>query len=244
MNSDEDKSLESDEERATQSADDVTSVVSAEDDGPGWMPAVLAATLLMGIIGFIACGFTTWLLFEKRAEMALRTMEGSYIPEIEQSRLNPDEKREVLEQLRNFAKELEQGKYENWQAAAVMQRLVRLPVIQWGEMRVVEAYLERSDRATAKDDLRELSRLKRAVELGGVTSFDVEDALKPVFEADDSSMGRRLLDPLNDTIVDDVVNRAKLISDRSEVPDKSYSDVQLAKIVRKEIELGLSQGGF
>ena len=117
------------------------------------MPAVLAATLLMGIVGFIACGFTTWLLFQKRSELALRTIEASYIPEIEQSRLQPDEKREVVQQLKEFAKDLQRGEYENWQAAAVMQRLVRLPVIQWGELRVVEAFLERPDRESATDDL-------------------------------------------------------------------------------------------
>ena len=68
--------------------------------------------------------------------------------------------------------------------------------------------------------------------------------MKPVYESDDSTMGRRLVEPLNDSIVDDVVNRAKLIADRSGVPDTLFGDVQLAKIVRKEIETGLSEGGF
>lgn len=244
MNSDQDRSVNSAEDRSDPSADHLTTDVVDDQDGPGWMPAIVAATLLMGIVGFIACGFTTWLLFQKRGELALRTIEASYIPEIEQSRLEPEEKRQVVQQLKDFAEGLKRGEYENWQAAAVMQRLVRLPVIQWGEMRVVEAYLERSESDSAQDDLRELSRMRRAIELGGVTSIDVEDALKPVFEADNSTMGRRLVDPLSPTAVDDVVNRAKRIADRSGVPETMFVDVPLANIVRKEIETGISDGGF
>tara|TARA_R110002049_G_scaffold2750_2_gene21688 strand:- start:559627 stop:560391 length:765 start_codon:yes stop_codon:yes gene_type:complete len=215
-----------------------------QDEGPGWMPAILAATLLMGIIGFIACGFTTWLLFQKRAELALRTIEASYIPQVEQSRLQPEEKRDVVDQLKEFAKGLERGDHEDWQAAAVMQRLVRLPVIQWGELRVVEAFLDREGTEEARAGLIELARLRRAVELGDVTSFDVEDVLKPVYKSDDSAAGRKLIDPLTSEAVADVINRAKLLSDRSDVSDDWSDDVSLAEIVRSEIEKGLTEGGF
>ena len=234
MNADESRSA------GTDSANDTLD----EQEGPGWMPAILAATLLMGIVGFIACGFTTWLLFQKRSELALRTIESSYIPEIEQSFLQPDEKAGVVAHLKEFAKELERGDHENWQAAAVMQRLVRLPVIQWGQLRVVESYLRRDDQAFDGDGLKQLSRLRRAIELGGVTSLDVEDVLKPVFVSDDSTYGRSLAEPLPRTAVEDTIHRAKLLADRSDVPDATFDDVRLAEIVKKEIETGLSQGGF
>ena len=215
-----------------------------EQEGPGWMPAILAATLLMGIVGFVACGFTTWLLFQKRSELALRTIEASYLPEIEQSRLQPEEKADVVAQLEAFAKELERGEHENWQAAAVMQRLVRLPVIQWGHLRVVESFLQNDDQDASGDALKQLSRLRRAIQLGGVTSLDVEDVLKPLFVPDDSTYGRSLADPLTRPAVEDTVNRAKLLADRSDVPDTMFENIRLADIVKKEIDTGLSQGGY
>ena len=44
------------------------------DHGPGWLPAVMAAVVLMGIVGCILCAFTTWVLFQKRTELAIRTL--------------------------------------------------------------------------------------------------------------------------------------------------------------------------
>ena len=40
--------------------------LESSDEGPGWMPAIMAATVLMGIIGFVICAFSTWILFQQR----------------------------------------------------------------------------------------------------------------------------------------------------------------------------------
>ncbi len=214
------------------------------DEGPGWMPIILAATLLMGIVGFIGCGVTTWLLFQKRVPLAIRTLRSTYIPEVEQSLLDPGEKKAAVAQLEEFTADLERGKYENWQAAGVMQRLVRLPVLQWGELSAIESFIEKEFGDDAGPAIRDLSRLRRAVELDKATSIDVEDVLKPALVIDDSPMGRRLNEKLTPDLAKDVAQRAKLVADRSDIPEKGFPDVKINVIIRRQIEAGLKEGSI
>ena len=260
------------------------------DEGPGWMPAILAGTLLMGIIGFVVCAFSTWILFQKRTEFAIRTLRGSYIAEIEQSLLDPATKSAVVKEIETLAADMESGKYEDWQAAGVMQRLQRLPVLQWGELQAVDSFLQKSvaqgqadgeliqtepqalaagpeantnqsarpeasaygsqkstlSPATADgqlaDERRQLSRLRRAVELGKSTSFQFEDVLQPVRLSGPS--GHRLVQPLTRELVREVVLRARLAADQAKIPDQDFDNVRIESIVRREIEIGLREGSF
>lgn len=216
-----------------------------EDEGPGWLPAIMAGTVLFGVLGFICCGVSTWVLFQKRTEFAVRTLRDWYVPQLEQSYLEPDEKKAVIDRIETLAQEMDAGKYENWQSAAVMQRLQRLPVLQWGELSAVEIHLRQGE---ANDDqaegLMQLSRLCRGVELGKVTTFDFEEVLKPVMVSDDSAeSGRRMSQPLDDESVKEVIDRARKVADRSEVPDQTF-DVSVDNIVRREIEAGITKGGY
>lgn len=204
----------------------------------------MAGTLLLGIMGFVCCGVSTWVLFQQRTEFAVRTLRGSYLPALQQSWLEPAEKKAVVDRIEALASELETGQYENWQSAGVMQRLQRLPVLQWGELAAVEGYVRKSDDPQKDWSLMQLSRLRRAVELDKVTSFDFEDVLKPVLVSDDNApSGRRMIQPLPDEGVVEVVQLAELVADRSDVPEKMF-DVQIDQIIRREIETGLSEGGF
>ena len=230
--------LESDDHSVPENAGKV-------DEGPGWMPAIMAGTVLTGIFGFIFCAFTTWLLFQKRTEFAVRTLRGSYITDIEQSLLDLPSKTAVVKEIKELAADMERGKYEDWQSAAVMQRLQRLPVIQWGELEAIESRLEKAGGDQVPQQIQELSRLRRAVELGEVTSFDVEEVLNPVRESDPaSSHGHRLIRPLTDTAVGEMVQLAKIMADRAGVPDQLFDDVNIATIVRREIEVGAREGGY
>ncbi|EMI21844.1 hypothetical protein RMSM_01229 [Rhodopirellula maiorica SM1] len=225
-------------------ASDTADSQVAEEQGPGWMPAILAATLLMGMAGFIFCGVSTWFLFQKRGELAVRTIRGSYIPDIEQSRLSPEQKQLLVKRLETFAESVERNEYENWQAAGVMQRLQRLPVLQWGELAAVESFVLSQDEGDTEESLKQISRLRRAAELDQATSFDFEDVLSPVHEPADNAQGRQLIQPLTATAVDEVIVRARLVADRSEVPDEKFTDISLDAIVQEQIDAGIAEGGF
>ncbi len=208
------------------------------------MPAILAATLLMGMIGLIFCGVSTWVLFQKRGELAVRTVRGSYIPDIEQSRLDPSEKEALIRELELFCASVERGEVENWQAAGVMQRLQRLPVLQWGELSVIESFIQSEADASDEEDLKQLSRLRQAAKLDVATSFDFEDVLSPAHIPAENSLGRKLAQPLTGEMVGEVVTRAVLVADRSEIPEESFLSPSIVKIVKKQIEAGIKEGGF
>lgn len=221
-----------------------------EDEGPGWLPAIMAGMALMGIIGFIACAFSTWLLFQKRTEFAIRTLQGDYTQQLEQSLLDPASKASVLSEVKALIADMERGKYEDWQAAGIMQRLQRLPVLQWGELQAIEAFLSKSTSEQwsgeeRQEGRKQLGRLRRAVELGKVTSFDFVDILEPVGNPSSSNPGGfELSQPLTVKGVQESIRRAKLLADRSQVPDEDFQDIRIERILRQEIEQGASAGGY
>ena len=93
--------------------------------------------------------------------------------------------------------------------------------------------------------MKQLGRIERAVEIGEVTTLDFEDLLEPVRVRDPASpTGYDLVRPLTTEKVKEVIRRAKLLADRADVPDETFNDIQIDEILRREIELGASQGGF
>lgn len=231
---------------AVANSEAVASAVPEVDDGPGWLPAILAATALMGIAGFIFCGFSTWVLFQKRTEFAVRTLEGAYLPEIEQSLLSPEAKADVTIQIRELADDMKRGKYENWQSAGILQRLQRMPVLQWGELDAVESFITKSGSPEQADEAsKQFSRLRKAVQMGRATTFDFYEVLTPVKVSDASvASGQRLMQPLDVDAVMAASKRAKLVADREQVPDETFVGVRIETIVRGEIDAGVSSGGF
>lgn len=218
------------------------------DEGPGWMPAIMAATVLVGIIGFVFCGFSTWVLFQRRTEMAVMTLRGDYLPRLDQSRLDPDTKRSVVDQIGTLADDMERGKYENWQSSGILQRLQRLPVIQWGRLQAV-AEVYRSDAPEGSEALatieRDMSRLLYAIGQGRVTSFDFIDILKPVQTEDPNDpSGVRLIDPIKMDQAKLVFDRVALLLDDLKIPEQRYDDAKLDEIVEDAIRAGADEGSM
>ncbi len=217
---------------------------SDKGDGPGCMPAILASVVLLGIACFVCCGVSTWYLYEQRAVLVSRTLTETYIPAVEQSRMDPDDKEAVLMEFNKFAESLERNEVENWQAAAVMQRIVRLPILEWGDLQAVEEIL-RGDSADHADALIQFTRLRRGVEMDQVTMIDVEDVLEPVLAGDGTMDTRRTLaTPITVSAALEVAERAKSVADRSKVPSREFDEIKIGPIVRRQIDAGLTEGSY
>jgi hypothetical protein len=212
-------------------------------ESAGCFPAVLAATVLMGIVLFITFGFAGYLIFQKRGDLAARTLRGTMIAELEQSRLNPATKDEVIATLESLATDIEAKKYSNWQAAGVMNRIVRSPLLRWGDLQAVDAWaatnLPQSDYAEFH---KQVTRFFRAAELDRAIASDLQDILLTVTSGDPREMLGRLKTDLIESDVREVGVRAKLVADRAEVPDQVYDDVSLPKMIERLIELGAREG--
>ncbi|QDT12575.1 hypothetical protein [Planctomycetes bacterium K23_9] len=226
------------------SGDEVAAENHASDGGPGWMPAIMAATLIFGMVIFVTCSFTTWLLFQKRSEFAVKTLRGTYLPSIEQSLLEPEDKERTLALLEEFTQELERGKYEDWQAGGVMTRMIRLPVLQWGDLAAVEAFTKSHADSFDEAAQRQFSRLRWTAEINKATGIDFDHVLDPVIQYDDSLRGQHLVEPLQIEAVKDVVKRCKEVADRFEVEDKRFDDVWIDQIVNRQIKAGLELGSI
>jgi hypothetical protein len=214
------------------------------DEAAGCMPAILAATLLMGIVGCIFCGFMTWLIFQKQDELALRSMRGSFIPAVEQSLLAPEEKTSTVKLLNEFADELERGRLEGWQASGVMQRMTRLPILEWGQIRRVETFVENHPDDFSADDTMQFVRLRKGVEKDDITTIDFVHILSPVLRADSSGEAAKLVEPLEVEAVTEVVLRARIVADRGKVETSPKNDVGLDTLVRRQIDAGIENGTY
>lgn len=214
-----------------------------EPQGPGCLPGVLAATLLMGVVCFILFAVSAWLIFQKRGDLASRTLRGTVIPELEQSRLGPEEKRLVIDQLTTLAADLEAGRYENWQAGGIMQRLINSPMMRWGDLLAVAAWAEANlpepERAEAS---KQISRFFRAAELDRAVARDLHDILAPVATGESTTGFVQLRSDLTVEAVAEVVKRSRLVADRAAVPDQNFPAVSLAEVVRRQIEIGGRDG--
>jgi hypothetical protein len=221
-------------------------VANPKDEGPGCLPAILAGGAIVLMVLFVLCGFSTWYLFQQRTTMAIRTLEGDVIPTVQQSGLRPDEKAKVVALLTDIVDQGKQGNLENWQSSAIMERLIRAPLFQWGDLDVLEATIDQSSAFTPdekSDAAKQLSRLRRAVELNKAGAVDVNDVLLPVLGPEQPGQLPKFDRGSSPDSLRDAVLRAKLVADRAGVPDESF-DVSLATILRREIEAGKSVGGL
>lgn len=215
-----------------------------EDEGAGCLPAAVAITLILGIIAAVLCGVTTWLLFQKRAEIAVRTLEG-FVPVIEQSLLEPEDKADVINQFEALIKEMSAPDYPPASAAAFMQRIVRLPLTHWGELDAIESYVKNNWEGEKRESaLTDLSRVRKAVQMNHATVRDLVDVLQPVAVIDEKTGRRSLRTPLNDEQVEDVIERAGLLAARAEVEDKRFPHIKMGTILRQEIKTARTEGGF
>jgi hypothetical protein len=214
------------------------------DEGPGWMPAIMAGTLIFGMICFIGCSVLTWLLFQQRSELAVKTMRGTYMPSVEQSLLKPEEKQATLKLLEEFTSDLERGRYEDWQAGGVMTRMIRLPVLQWGDLSAIESFIVKNATDFPEDATTQLSRLRWAAEIDKATGIDFDHVLDSVVEYDDSLIGRHLQEPLQVESVKQVVARSREVADRLQIPSKRFDDVWIDKIVSRQIKAGIESGAL
>ena len=216
------------------------------DDGPGWLPAVMAATVLMGIAGFIFCAVSTWVLFQRRTELATRTIRDAYLPELEQSQLDPPTKKDVVAEVKQLATDLENRKYENWQSAGILQRLQRVPMLQWGRLTAVRAAYGDSEQANEEVLQRvdqNMSRLMHGIEIDRFTSFDLQDVLEPVLVADPKSPSAySLIRPITPAAAESVFERLALLIDGAEIEDQTFETKPPVHWIQKAIQEGAAEG--
>ncbi len=217
--------------------------IRGETESAGCFPAILAATLLMGVVLFITFALAAWAIFGKRGELAVRTLRATLIPELEQSRLEPDTKQQILSQLNRFAEDVEQGRLENWQAGGVMQRLVKSPLMQWGDLEFIDLWVQQNLPPPESETIhKQITRFFRAAELDRAIATDLQDILEPVTDRDPDSWFPRLRLPLTESGVREVGERARIVADRAEIPDQAFENVSLPEIIRRLIDLGTSRG--
>lgn len=218
----------------------------AVDEGPGCFPAVIAGSAILLMLFFIGCGISTWYLFQQRTELAVRALRSDVIPEVQQSSLPPEEKAAVVQMLEQVVADGESGQLENWQSSGIMERLVRSPILEWGNLVAVEAMVENSEAFSEEERQhakRQFSRLKQAVEQNEATAVDFHDVLLPVLSEAEPGKRRRLVRDIDAEQLREVVHRAEMVADRSRIPDQDF-DVRLSEIIRREIEAGREVGGY
>ncbi|MEL6110867.1 MAG: hypothetical protein AAFU85_33085 [Planctomycetota bacterium] len=236
--------MSDDEKSEIPGADDSATERAAEDEGPGCLPAILAASVLLGIFSLVICAGGTWYIYQHREVIAFQSLREGFIPGLEQSFLEPEEKAETVKLLDDLCDEIERGNVESSQASAAMERITALPMFEWGLVRAVEAFARAKPDEFSDDDLMQFRRIRRGAELGKLRSIDFRHILETVTQAERSFSQMALIEPLQLDAVQQVVERARKMADRSQVAADPQSDPTLDTILRRQIETGLEKGGF
>lgn len=193
---------------------------------------------------FISCAGGTYYLFQQRGEFALRTIEGTLIPLLEQSRIVPEDKQATIAELDAFVRRGRTGEWEDWQIAGVMQRLVRSPIVSWGDLQYIDSIIQQRESFSDEERVgfhRAISRLQRAAELDDVTQFDMADIFEPISNPADHESGYELNAQFSDDALREFIARVRLVAQRAEIPEQSY-DVKLVSIVKRQIAAGIKSG--
>jgi hypothetical protein len=121
--------------------------------------------------------------------------------------------------------------------------LILVPLYAWGDVQAIEIFLQAAQTPAQAESLKQLSRLQRAAEVGKANAIDFEEVLAPARVPDpEAATGSRLQQPLSAAAVADVIQRAKLVADRAQVPDQRFETVPLDSLIRDAIEQGVSEG--
>ncbi len=147
-------------------------------DSVGCFPAVMAASVLMGIVMFLTFAFAAWVIFQKRGDLAIRTIRATIVSELEQSRLDAKTKSEVISQLRFLADDIEGGRISDKQAVNVLQQLLQSPLMRWGDLTALDEWVKANATAEQSEAFhRDCTRFFRAAELDKANAADLQDIL-------------------------------------------------------------------
>ena len=165
------------------------------------------------------------------------------IPILEQSRLHPEDKTATVVLLKNFVAEGRADIYEDWQIAGVIQRLVRSPVISWGDLQVMALQIEKTSWSNDEQSeaLKDISRVMRGAELDTITQFEMANLFEPVSEKANNEWGYELNERPTEDSLKLFAKRARELADLNKVPDEEFQ-VKLQTLVQRQIASGIQSG--
>ncbi len=205
-------------------------------DSVGCFPAVLAASLLMGIAMFVMFAFAAYVIFQKRGDLAVRTLRGTIVSELEQSRLEAETKADVIAQLQGLADDIEAQRVSDKQAVDVLQQLLQSPLMRWGDLTALDAWVKaNADAEQAASFHRDCTRFFRAAELGKANAADLQDILAPVSEEASGAYLQKLKAKIEPADWAEVQTRCRIVATRAGVPDQDFDEVLLEQIVERLI---------
>jgi hypothetical protein len=211
----------------------------------GWAPALVAMAMLLIGMMILGCVGITIYLFQNRGVLAARTLRGELVPAMEQSQLQPEDKKEVLRLLNEVIQKIESQQMDNDQVSGLMQRLLRLGPLEWSDCQAVQALIQQRSwpEQEKADAIQSISRALRALESDKAMGQDLEQMLASVQVPADNPYGRKLnLNP-SDEALRDVATRAKSIGDAHQIPMKTF-EIRFADMTRRAIENAIDQGAM
>lgn len=191
---------------------------------PSMGPACLVIVILMLAAGCAFCAFGSFFFFSDQAALAEKGVTRQLIPWVEQSNLRPDDKRQILESLRDTVEQVRQRTLTSRQLSRLKNALEDNPVLLWGTVEDVllqapQAGLSEVEQQAAQ---RVTQRLLHAAALRKLSRNDLEYTLAPCVRGRADGMGIEALSPLTAEQLKEFINRAEKITDGTEIPDEPY----------------------
>ncbi len=196
----------------------------------------IALLSLVGLMVALCAG--AWTVMQRSAELAAGSLRSQYIPMVEQSMLAPETKTAAVRQLETLRGRLESKQIDPSNARLLMGALVKLPIVQWGDIDAVLVQVnarEGFDQEARAKAGRTIERLKRGAEMDRITSYDFENVLIPVTVVDKSPRGRHFDLAATDDAIRETLKRAEQAVLEAKIPDEAYV-VEITDLIRTKVE--------
>ena len=199
---------------------------AADDSKPVTLGPACAVLFLMGALALaVSLVIASWMLMGNQPAMAARAIEEQMIPWVNQSVLAPDDRSEILEELRQLAEQIRTTPPDDRKLLRLKMRIADSPVLQWGTMQILAQKIAQSGLTEEEKQaaVRTNQRLLRAASEGTLGIQQLEFIVQHVTRKEVLSGRLVNLENPSDADLREFLRRGEAFSDTAKISGDPFS---------------------
>lgn len=206
-----------------------------------WLPSCLAGCLVVGLLGLLVCSGLAWYVAKNIKPIASNVARQAIVSTIEQSELDPAEKRAIIAEVDRVVDQYRTGKITLQDLGRVLEELAKSPVMQNIFVYAVEKqYVEPSGLADEEKQAAHLTlqRVLRGIYEQKLKEGDLDPALDHLSTKRQDGQ-RQMKDKVTDEELRKFLAECQRVADQTGVPTEPL-EVKISEEFRKAIDRAMA----
>lgn len=202
-----------------------------------WLPCCLTGCLVVGVLGLLSCGGIAWYLAKNVKSIASDVARQAIVGTVEQSELDPAEKRAIIAEVDRVVDQYRSGKITLEDLGRILDELAKSPVMQSIVLYAVEKqYVEPSGLPNEEKQAahRTLQRVLRGMQEQRIKEGDLDAALDHLSTKTQAGQ-RQMKNQVTDEELRKFLAECQRVADQAGVPVESF-EIKISEEFRKAIE--------